>query len=352
MRVDTFNHRTKWSKNFCCWRFSFVDKKNHYKYLLKVDCFLHCVRNIKKMPSKLHSAGEKPCTAFCLTYISIQTAKSGHFFHNFTAFLFFNQRLLAEKINKFLLSHCSLLPLFVVLQHLNVKVGFIKDSILQFPRTYFRFYPWLVGRPCRGFLRNQFWCIFWFVVYFQLKNGSSQSLCFLPKNLLSSHKIKCLKCVLSLLVQTGPTDTCGADGITVSVLQLAAPIIALPVAHLIALSFAQGKVPSAFKAAIVVPVHKGKGKPANQPSSYRPVAILPALSKVLEKVALSRLDPFLKNKTTPMSVWLLSIQKLFLNGGCCSWSVGYGNFWGPSHWSRSLWPYGGIRHIKPQHSLL
>ena len=92
------------------------------------------------------------------------------------------------------------------------------------------------------------------------------------------------------------TDACGVDGITVSVLQLAAPIIAMPVAHLIALSFAQAKVPSAFKAAIVVPIHKGKGKPSNQPSSYRPVAILPALSKVLEKIVLWQLTPFLENK--------------------------------------------------------
>ena len=86
------------------------------------------------------------------------------------------------------------------------------------------------------------------------------------------------------------------DGLTVWVLQLAAPMIALPVAHLIALSLAQARIPLAFKAAIVVPIHKGKGKPANHPSSYRPVAILPALSKVLEKVVHSQLAPFLERR--------------------------------------------------------
>ena len=92
------------------------------------------------------------------------------------------------------------------------------------------------------------------------------------------------------------TDATGVDGITVSVLQLGAPSIAMPVTHLIALSLAEAKIPTAFKIAIVVPVHKGRGKPADQPSSYRPVAILPALSKVLEKVILMQLAPFLENR--------------------------------------------------------
>ena len=88
----------------------------------------------------------------------------------------------------------------------------------------------------------------------------------------------------------------GVDGNTVSILQLAAPIISMPIAHLIALSFAQAKVQTAFKAAIVVPIHKGREKPVNLPSSYRPVAILPALCKVMEKVVLWQLTPFLEDK--------------------------------------------------------
>ena len=43
------------------------------------------------------------------------------------------------------------------------------------------------------------------------------------------------------------TDATGVDGITVSVLQLVASIIAMPMAHLIALLLAQAKIPSAFK---------------------------------------------------------------------------------------------------------
>ena len=46
--------------------------------------------------------------------------------------------------------------------------------------------------------------------------------------------------VIGGLMRTGATEE---DGFTAFVLQLAAPIIAMPVAHLISLSLAQGKVP-------------------------------------------------------------------------------------------------------------
>ena len=47
-------------------------------------------------------------------------------------------------------------------------------------------------------------------------------------------------------------------------------------------SMASGVVPNLFKKAIVHPVYKGKGKDPRDPGSYRPVAILPSISKVLE----------------------------------------------------------------------
>ncbi|QQP37604.1 Uncharacterized protein FKW44_018139, partial [Caligus rogercresseyi] len=43
----------------------------------------------------------------------------------------------------------------------------------------------------------------------------------------------------------------------------------------------------------VLPVFKGKGKPATDPASYRPICILPALSKVLETVVKSDLEDHL-----------------------------------------------------------
>ncbi len=88
------------------------------------------------------------------------------------------------------------------------------------------------------------------------------------------------------------TSAIGVDGIPVAVLKLLAPVIAAPVAHLIRISFETSAIPSGFKRASVVPLHK-KNKPPSSPASYRPVAILPALSKVLERVVLQQVSPHL-----------------------------------------------------------
>ncbi len=89
------------------------------------------------------------------------------------------------------------------------------------------------------------------------------------------------------------TGALGADGISVASLKLGADAIASPLAHIARLSFQQGTFPSSFKMAIVTPVHKGRGKPAKEESSYRPVSILPAMSKVLEKLVLEPLSSHL-----------------------------------------------------------
>ena len=48
-----------------------------------------------------------------------------------------------------------------------------------------------------------------------------------------------------------------------------------------------------WKTAKLIPLHKGKGISRTDPGSYRPVAILPAISKVVEKVVHSQLMKFM-----------------------------------------------------------
>jgi hypothetical protein len=76
----------------------------------------------------------------------------------------------------------------------------------------------------------------------------------------------------------------------VSVLKKGIEVLASPIAHLINRSLASGVVPSGFKIGCVIPIHKGKGKSTTDPASYRPISILPALSKVLEAVVKSDLE--------------------------------------------------------------
>ncbi len=89
------------------------------------------------------------------------------------------------------------------------------------------------------------------------------------------------------------TQALGVDGIPVAVLKALAPVIAAPLAHLVRKSLESSAVPDKFKMARVTPVHKGKGKPMDQASSFRPISILSAMSKVLERAVLLQLSPHL-----------------------------------------------------------
>ncbi len=104
--------------------------------------------------------------------------------------------------------------------------------------------------------------------------------------------------VLRAIVGLNNTAAIGVDGIPVSVLKQLAGVIAAPVAHLIKKSFEYSVIPDGFKKALVVPLHK-KSKPTNLASSYRPVSILAALSKVMERVVLQQVSPHLAGLLPP-----------------------------------------------------
>ncbi len=98
--------------------------------------------------------------------------------------------------------------------------------------------------------------------------------------------------VHSVILGLNNTRALGIDGIPVAILKQLAPILAAPTAHLIKVSFESASVPSGFKKALVIPLHK-RNKPPHLASSYRPVALLAAFSKVLERVVLQQVSPHL-----------------------------------------------------------
>jgi hypothetical protein len=90
--------------------------------------------------------------------------------------------------------------------------------------------------------------------------------------------------IAKTIKQLGPTEAVGIDGIPASVLKKGVTVLATPLAHLVNRSLAEGVVPAGFKVGKVYPVHKGNGKSYSAPSSYRPVSILPAMSKVIKSI--------------------------------------------------------------------
>ena len=83
----------------------------------------------------------------------------------------------------------------------------------------------------------------------------------------------------------------GWDNITADCLKSNAKVLSTILTHLINLSFSQGHFPNELKIARVAPIFKS-GNPFSF-SNYRPVSILPVISKVFERVIYSRLLDFL-----------------------------------------------------------
>ncbi len=134
------------------------------------------------------------------------------------------------------------------------------------------------------------------------RSPSLSSSSSLPSSSLSSTPFKLLPPsegdVLAAIRGLRNTPALGEDGIPTRILKDLAPVLAGPLAHLMRRSFATARVPSVFKIANVVPILK-KGKDANKPGSYRPVALLPALSKILESLVLRQLTPHLAARLPP-----------------------------------------------------
>ena len=59
------------------------------------------------------------------------------------------------------------------------------------------------------------------------------------------------------------------------------------------MSISQGKFPDALKNGKIIPIHKGDSR--LETSNYRPISLLPTLSKIFEKLMYSRLISFLNN---------------------------------------------------------
>ena len=90
------------------------------------------------------------------------------------------------------------------------------------------------------------------------------------------------------------SKACGYDNISNRVLKLCADGIYKPLTRrLINLSFSTGQYPTGWKLANVIPLYKKDDRLSK--SNYRPISLLPSISKICEKVAFMDLYKFLDN---------------------------------------------------------
>ncbi len=87
--------------------------------------------------------------------------------------------------------------------------------------------------------------------------------------------------VINHVVKIGSNKSTGIDNINARMLKLAAPFIAPSISKLINLSFSSAVFPSRWKTAKVTPIFKNGD--STDISNYRPISVLPILSKIIEK---------------------------------------------------------------------
>ena len=124
-----------------------------------------------------------------------------------------------------------------------------------------------------------------FTIFYKSKGILLDSFKFSSVN---QHEVEKFLCGMSRDKATG------IDGIPARFLRDGATEISKPITHIINVSISSGKVPSEFKIARVVPLHKKKSK--TDAGNYRPVSILSCLSKVFERIIYDQLSEYLKSK--------------------------------------------------------
>ena len=97
--------------------------------------------------------------------------------------------------------------------------------------------------------------------------------------------------ILSIVKGLKNSKTCGHDDLNSFVLKKIIHYIVDPLCYIFNMSLNFGKYPQSFKLAKVIPVFK-KGN-RNQCNNYRPISILPCISKILERVVYNQIYDFL-----------------------------------------------------------
>ena len=89
------------------------------------------------------------------------------------------------------------------------------------------------------------------------------------------------------------TKAPGVDGLNVKYLRLAAPVISPSITKILNMSVRSGIFPDLFKKAKVIPIHK-KGSHQDK-NNYRPISVLPILSKIIERHVSNCMCDYLNN---------------------------------------------------------
>lgn len=98
--------------------------------------------------------------------------------------------------------------------------------------------------------------------------------------------------ILAILKNVKAKQSTGHDNLSTNLLKSMKESLSIPLSKIVNKSLQSGIVPACLKLAKVVPIYKTKDK--MQLTNYRPISLLPSISKILEKVVHKRVSKFLE----------------------------------------------------------
>lgn len=113
--------------------------------------------------------------------------------------------------------------------------------------------------------------------------------------------------ILNLIMGLKETCATGTDMTSSKIIKRYADIFIPPMTHICNLALSTGIFPNAFKTAVIKPIHKAGDKDCVD--NYRPISILPALSKILERLINQKLTKYLETNK------LISSSQFGFRGG-------------------------------------
>ena len=133
----------------------------------------------------------------------------------------------------------------------------------------------------------------------QVRDTSRPAQILLPtgpqaKGSFTDFHIPSLDCVQNLLQQVDPFKSPGSDNIHPHLLSNNAECLAETLTDIFSESLSTGVFPQLYKVASVRPIYKKGDRTA--PSNYRPVSLLPVVSKLLEKLVHSQLQQYINDR--------------------------------------------------------
>ena len=97
--------------------------------------------------------------------------------------------------------------------------------------------------------------------------------------------------IISIINNMNSNKAGGYDGISIAMLQLGAPEVAIPLQIIFQKCINTGKFPDSWKYANVQPIHKKENRQIK--SNYRPISLLPICGKILEKIVFDQVYSYL-----------------------------------------------------------